>query len=167
MYLQFKHVMCIRFRFCPDEHVCCYLYIIDVHKPRPFLLYWTLFPYFLTEHQSNHKLSYNPKFGFAPSDQKIYKQHRCLVDYRTLRLLDAIVNNFGANFGALVSVLSEDSWVGSGARERRVPLRCLNHTSRPMAFLLTYPCWEITQWRVSGFGKNSVVWCGVVVFTEL
>ena len=57
-----------------------------------------------------------------------------------LCLVHAVVSNFSDNFGAFLSIPSEDNWFGSGVRGRCVPLKCLNHTSRPTDFLLIYPC---------------------------
>ena len=55
---------------------------------------------------------------------------------------------------ALLSVLSEDNWVRSGARERYVPLRCLNHTSRPKASLLICSCYLFKKKKIQ---RNSVL----------
>ena len=48
--ITYRTLLRIRWACGLDEHVCCYWYISDVHKLRPFLLYWNLFSWFCMKH---------------------------------------------------------------------------------------------------------------------
>ena len=76
-----------------------------------------------------------------------------------------IVSNFGANFGASLSILSEDNWVASGVRGHCLPLECLNHILVAQQLLSLYTPVASLSWK--GWGLRclkeelSLVWAHV------
>ena len=97
------HLLHIRWACSLDEYVCCYLYVSDVHKLRPFFLRWKLFSWFCMKYD-------------------------CLAVYWVQCSLEAIVSYFCANIWALLCLLSEDIWIRSGMTGRCVPLWYLKRT---------------------------------------